>query len=228
MNALHSFQRAYNTYSATEMPFLQRQKQQALENQSYRGLKILHNVPLTVESLFKIEVLVAGGADLTVTSPSFMEPKPLALEILKAAGVNVQLPHTFEDDFDICLDCCGELLGLVTPRMGTAEITRTGAIRYGSSPLSYPAISVDDSKVKSLEAMLGTGEAFVRAFQELTGTVINNRKFMVVGYGKVGQGIVKALTPYTQAIVVVDSHPNAVETARKRGFHDFPEPTRGE
>ena len=218
MNVLHAFAKAYDTYPAAETPFLQRQKQRALRTQPYKGLKILHNVPLTEEILFKIEVLIAGGADLTVTSPSFMSPKPMALEMLKAAGVKVQLSHTFKDDFDICLDCCGELLGLVTPRIGTAEITRTGAIRYGSHPLSYPVISVDDSKVKYLEAVLGTGDAFVRAFQELTGESIHHKKFMVVGYGKVGQGIVNALTPYTSAIVVVDSHPGAVEAASKQGF----------
>ena len=218
MNVLQTFERAYDTYPATETPFLQRQKQRALRTQPYRELKILHNVPLTEEVLFKIEALVAGGADLTVTSPSFMRPKPMALEMLKAAGVKVQLSHTFKDDFDICLDCCGELLGLVTPRIGTAEITRTGAIRYGSHSLSYPVISVDDSKVKYLEAVLGTGDAFVRAFQELTGESIHRRKFMVVGYGKVGQGIVNALIPYTSAIVIVDSHPGAIEAASKRGF----------
>ena len=218
MKKLNAFEKAYQTYTAREIPFLQEQKQKALLHQPYRGLKILHNVPLTLESLFKIEVLVAGGADLTVTSPSFMAPKPVALEVLTTAGVNVQLPHSFEDDYDICLDCCGELFGLVTPRLGTVEITRTGALLYGKQNLSYPVISVDDSKVKYLEAMLGTGDAFVRAFHELTGESLHQKKVMVVGYGKVGQGIVHALTPHTRSIVVVDRHPSAADAARSKGF----------
>ena len=215
---LHPFKPAYTFYPTSEMPFLQKQKKWAIEAQPYAGLKILHNLPITTEVLFKIEVLAAGGADVTVTNPSFMAPKPIALNILQDAGIHVQLSGPFDGPFDICLDCCGELLGQVTPRIGTVEITRTGAIRYGSQALPYPVISVDDSKIKQLEAILGTGDAFVRAFQELTEEVIIGRKFMVVGYGKVGQGIAHALRAYTQSIVVVDCHPDAIATARQQGF----------
>ena len=215
---LQCFEPAYTLYPASEMPFLQKQKKWALEMQPYAGLKILHNLPITTEVLFKIEVLAAGGAELTVTNPSFMEPKPIALDILRAAGIEVQRSGPFDGPFDICLDCCGELLGQVIPRIGAVEITRTGAIRYGGQSLPYPVISVDDSKVKQLEAILGTGDAFVRAFQELTEEVIARRKFMVVGYGKVGQGIAHALRAYTQSIVIVDCHPDAIATAKRQGF----------
>ncbi len=63
--------------------------------------------------------------------------------------------------------------------------------------LGYPVISIDDCQIKNLEAILGTGEAFVRAFQELTGEDISDKEFLVIGYGKVGQGIAKALKKYT-------------------------------
>ncbi|MEM9215861.1 MAG: NAD-binding protein [Cyanobacteria bacterium P01_F01_bin.150] len=215
---LHAFESAHSHYPVSEMPFLQRQKQWALETKPYAGLKILHNLPLTIEVLFKVEVLAAGGAELTVTNPSFMAPKSIALDILNHAGIDVRLSGPFNTPFDMCLDCCGELLGQVIPQIGAIEITRTGAIRYGVQPLQYPVISIDDSQVKQLEAILGTGDAFVRAFQELTGEVINHRKFMVVGYGKVGQGIAHALRNYTQSIVIVDCHPGAIAAAKAQGF----------
>ena len=78
---------------------MQEQRQQVQQTQPYRGLKILHNIPLTLESLFKIENLLLGGADLTVTSPSFMQPKPLAIKILKQAKVKIQIESNFADDF---------------------------------------------------------------------------------------------------------------------------------
>ncbi len=222
MNPLTAFESAYSVYPATEMPFLQLQRKQMADKRPYAGLKILHNLPLTPEVLFKLEVLVASGAELTVTCPLCSEPNPLALKVLDAAGVKVQLSYDFVDDFDIALDCGGELLGRVTPRIGAAEMTRTGTIGYESTALSYPVISIDGSTIKSIESVLGTGDAFVRAFQVLTGESIQHKRFMVVGCGKVAQGIVHALKRHTDDLVIVDSRISAVEHAIAKGFSAIP------
>lgn len=212
------FQILNQFYQLQDIPFLQKQREQVQKTQPYKGLKILHNIPLTLESLFKIENLLLGGADLTVTSPSFMQPKPLAIKILKQAKVNIQLESNFVDDFDFCLDCCGELLGKVVPRLGAVEITRTGSIQYSKANLDYPVISIDDCQIKNLEAILGTGEAFVRAFQELTGEDISDKEFLVIGYGKVGQGIAKALKKYTNKIWIAETNKERLQQAIDSGL----------
>lgn len=202
---------------AAEMPFLQRAKRRAVLRRPYEGLRVLHNVPLTAETVFKIEVLAVGGADLVVTSPSFMRPDPLAIEAVRAAGVEFRAEYSFTEVFDVVLDCGGELQPLVTPRWGVGELTGTGTQRYRAASPAYPVIAVDESRVKDLEALLGTGRSFVNALKNLVRQPIDGRPILVFGYGKVGKGIVRALAPHTESIGVVDHDPAAVAAAARAG-----------
>jgi adenosylhomocysteinase len=211
------FQDLYELYPAREMPFLQRAKRRAERTRPYQGLKVAHHVPLTLEAALKIEVLARGGADLLVTCPGFMAPSPRAVEILRRAGIRVAHLDDLPDDIDVALDCCAELYGRVRPRLGACELTGTGTARYRAERPGYPVIAVDESRVKDLEGLLGTGDGFVRAFRELVPEPIEGRPFLVFGYGKVGRGIVRALRRHTGAIGVVDVDPRAVEAAARAG-----------
>jgi adenosylhomocysteinase len=202
---------------SADMPFLRRAKRRAVLSQPYAGLTVLHNVPLTAETVFKIEVLAAGGADLVVTSPSFMSPDPTSIDRLETAGVEFRAEYRFTEEFDVVLDCGGELQPLVTPRLGTCELTGTGSQRYRAAAPAYPVIAVDESRVKDLEAVLGTGRNFVHAFQRLVHQPIAGMPFLVFGYGKVGKGIVRALAPHTTVIGVVDTDADAVAAAALAG-----------
>jgi adenosylhomocysteinase len=204
-------------FRADDMPFLRRAKLRAMRGRPYDGLKILHNVPLTGETVCKIEVLAVGGADLVVTSPSFMTPDPSSVDVLQRAGVEFRAEYRFTEEFDVVLDCGGELQSLVTPRLGTCELTGTGSLRYRAADPAYPVIAVDESRVKDLEALLGTGRAFVHAFRHLVDEPIDGMAFLVFGYGKVGRGIVRALSPYTREIGVVDADHDTVTAARSAG-----------
>lgn len=205
-------------FRADDMPFLQGAKRRAIRSRPYAGLKVLHNVPLTGETVCKIEVLALGGADLVVTSPSFMTPDPLSIGVLEQAGIEFRAEYRFTEEFDVVLDCGGELQPVVTPRLGTCELTGTGSQRYRAAEPAYPVIAVDESRVKDLEALLGTGRSFVHAFQCLVSRPIDGRRFLVFGYGKVGRGIVRALAPHTTAIGVVDADPDAVAAAARDGW----------
>jgi adenosylhomocysteinase len=214
-------------YRTDDMPFLQRAKRRAILSQPYAGLKVLHNVPLTGETVCKIEVLAVGGADLVVTSPSFMKPDPFSIDLLEKAGIEFRTEYSFAEEFDVVLDCGGELQPLVTPRLGTCELTGTGSQRYRAAAPTYPVIAVDESRVKDLEALLGTGRSFVHAFQRLVHQPIDGRPFLIFGYGKVGRGIVRALAPHTKVIGVVDVDPDAVAEAALAGCEAMHAAERG-
>jgi len=212
---LDAFDHAYTLFQADEIPFLHQAKARLRRARPYEGLKVLHNVPLTLESLHKVHALLLGGAEVTVSSPSFMEPKGDAVEILRTAGVPVVLDGELPKDVDVMLDCAGELLDRIRPRIGAVELTGTGTQRYAAKTcLTYPVISVDQSSVKDLEALLGTGDGFVRAFEELAGESVAGRSVVVFGFGKVGQGIAHALAPRTRKITVVEPDQTRLERAR--------------
>jgi adenosylhomocysteinase len=213
-----AFEIARQKYPRQETPFLSELREIAHSKKIYQGLKILHNIPLTLASILKIETLLLGGANVTVSCISFLSPEQEAIDILKAAQVEVQIEHHFKGEYDFHLDCCGELLHLAPPKIGAIELTQTGSERYKRSSFSYPLVSVDDSVLKYLETFLGTGDGFLRGLIATLGSKIQDQLFVVFGYGKVGKGLVHALTKVTHDIIVIDVNPDAIESAKKKGL----------
>ncbi|WP_128755175.1 NAD-binding protein [Aquimarina sediminis] len=209
-------------YPSSEMPFLNKQLQRVQTNKPYQGLTILHNTPFTRETIVKLGILHEGGATITVTSPSFMEvDKTLTDAYIKCGGRWKQQHEITNETFDLHLDCAGELIDKTPPKIGTVEITATGTNKYGSIKVDYPIISVDKSKIKSLEGVLGTGEAFLRAFEKLSQEDTTEKKIMIFGYGKVGVGIAYYLKSRTENIIIVDKEPQNVEKAKLAGFESY-------
>lgn len=206
-------------YPTTETPFLDRQWERAKATLPYQQLRILHNIPFTKTTLVKLGVLYAGGAEVTVTSPGFMEVDPGLVEAFIAAGGRwKQLSEIENEVFDLHLDCAAELIHRLPPTIGTVEITGTGTHKYRSVETTYPVISVDQSRIKQLEGILGTGEAFVRAFETLTQEHLTGKRFLVFGYGKVGKGIAHYLRKKKADVTIVDRDPEHTEKAHMAGF----------
>ncbi|MDY8134332.1 NAD-binding protein [Aquimarina sp. 2201CG5-10] len=211
-------------YDTSQIPFLSKQLERVSITKPYKGLKILHNIPFTKETIVKLEILYAGGADITVRSPSFMEAAPALVDEFKKAGGCWKENNTEDNScYDIFMDCAGELLDHVSPKIGVVEITGTGTQKYRLAEVEYPVISVDQSEIKKLEAMLGTGEAFVRAFQEITREQIHNKEFMIFGFGKVGKGITRYLSSFTNKITIIDKSSENLMEAKKLGFKTIKE-----
>lgn len=186
------------------MPFLDIHRELARATQPYKGLFILQNIPLTLITLFKAEVLVLGGAEVILTSPAFYTPNESLIHLAKEAGFHIQRSHPQHESFDLHLDCCAELLEVPTPRLGAVELTQSGSMIYQTATFDYPVISVDDSPLKVLETFLGTGDGFYRALHAHVGEAMRHQAFVIFGYGKVGQGIANALRFWTDDITVID------------------------
>ncbi|MDP3706380.1 MAG: NAD(P)-dependent oxidoreductase [Legionellaceae bacterium] len=199
---------ARETLAADSMPFLDAHRDQVQRNKPYQGLTILHNVPLTLVTVFKIEVLALGGAVVTTTSPSFFPVENRAADLLKQAHFKVQTDHQFHETFDLHLDCCAELAHLPSPKLGAVELTQSGSKLYQSASSNYPVVSIDDSKLKVLETFFGTGDGFYRALHQRVGNDLQNKPFVVFGHGKVGRGIVYALQQFASHITVIDLKSN--------------------
>ncbi len=138
----NAFESARKRYTKNCMPFLYELRNLAQDKKMYHGLKILHNIPLTIEAVLKIEILLLGGAEVTASCISSLSPSLDAIDILKSANVEVQIEHDFKKTYDFHLDCCGELLNISPPEIGAVELTQTGSALYKKANCFYPIISV--------------------------------------------------------------------------------------
>ena len=140
----------HNLFTANDMPFLAKQREYALKFKPYKKLAILQNVPLTLSTLFKIEVLVLGGAEVFSYLSSSLPYDDKAIDLLLQANYRVVSKDNCTGDFDFHLDCCAELLHLAPPKLGAVELTQSGSKIYEKAQVDYPVISVDYSKLKVL------------------------------------------------------------------------------
>ncbi|AJC49290.1 NAD-binding protein [Allofrancisella guangzhouensis] len=212
---LQDFNRTYKG----KYPFLTKLNEQWAKDKPLKGLKILHNIPITRETLIKLESLYLAGAEILVTHINIpgLEPKQDCLEVLTAAGANVELSHNnIFNQFDFALDCCAQVIDMpnVTVTRGYTELTQFGSERYRKLKLNAPVISIDDSYTKCLEGMYGTGEAFVRLVQQEIVTDLKNKKFVLFGYGKVGRGVAKYLAKAGAKVSVVEISPKYLDDAK--------------
>jgi adenosylhomocysteinase len=197
-------EKARTSEITSSMPFLAKQREEVQDTKPYDGLRILHNIPLTLSTVFKIEALALGGADVTVVAPKLFPVEKKAADLLKQANFRVLSERNFTSAFDIHLDCCAELIKLHPPKIGAVELTQSGSKIYQEANLEYPIVSVDDSKLKVLETFFGTGDGFSRALYQLVGDEKKQKSFVIFGHGKVGKGILYAIQQFSDDITVID------------------------
>eukprot|EP01116_Phalansterium_solitarium_P018919 TRINITY_DN515_c0_g1_i1.p1 TRINITY_DN515_c0_g1~~TRINITY_DN515_c0_g1_i1.p1 ORF type:complete len:369 (+),score=128.90 TRINITY_DN515_c0_g1_i1:1043-2149(+) len=207
-------------FPAINAPLLHGQLSE-LAGRPYQGLTIVHNVPLTLSTLLKLECLRVSGAEVVVTLPIFVDSDPQAIELLKRTSFRFVPRH---EDLrglvcDVTLDVCAELAEYVSPRLGAVELTQTGDVKFRAMPdLSYPVVSVDDCRIKRLEDAVGAADGFMRAMDHLVREPLGGRTYVIFGYGKVGVGIAFRLSKLPgNTIVVVDNNATVVARAQRHG-----------
>lgn len=216
---MNNFQSFFELYDQQSAPFMHKMVQDYASRKPFAGMSIAHNVPLTQTTLLKIACLKASGATVTVTNPSFVKESNLAIETLIYEGVQYKPLDQLEGTFDFLLDCGAELIKNCQVSRGIVELTRTGAMHYEQLQSSeVPIVSVDDTRLKSLETCLGTGEGVYRAITELHGRPHADTKVLIFGFGKVGTGIAHYFSQKTSNIVVIDMLPERLEQISSRGY----------
>ena len=202
-------------YTGAEYPALGAFGAEWAFSRPFAGLRILVATPVFRNTLLEYRALLAGGADLVVGvagsgedgAVAKMPCDPGIVDLLRENGipvVGVQEALDMEAvgrGFDLVLDCAGQFAKL-SPKFGFVELTRSGVQFYEGS--AHPVYVADSGVVKRIETSLGTGEGYVRALRQLGyGPDFSDRKFVVFGSGKVGQGIVLQLLRSGAAVDVV-------------------------
>lgn len=201
---------ACQLFTKEEMPFLSHSLEKMSREKPLLGIKIVHNCHLTLSTICKIAPLLVSGADITVTMTPGLKCHDGIIELMRESKIKFIEPADLKDEYDFSLDCCAGLLDIIHPRIGAAELTQTGSMLYKKSKNKYPVISIDESRVKRLETLLGTGDGFLRALLYFTQQDVTNKKFILFGYGKVGHGICKALLPHTKQIIIIEKNINLI------------------
>lgn len=157
--------------------------------------------PVFRNTCAKYAALLAAGADLTVAVSRVMPHDPEILLLLAAYGIPVIGAERTEGPYDVVLDCAGAL-SHVPSLCGYVELTRSGAQHYVGC--TQPVWMVDAGKIKQIETCLGTGESFFRALASLGFDDWHGKTLVVIGYGKVGRGIVLHALNNRMRVIVAD------------------------
>ncbi|MBQ2379999.1 MAG: hypothetical protein II295_06365 [Akkermansia sp.] len=200
-------------YPADEWPTLLHQAEEWAATQPLAGLRVLDATPIYRNTLGKFMALLAAGAEVYVPRRTAMPQDAAIAELLPEFGI-----HTAEkdqNDFDIILDCAAQCVRY-TPTLGYAELTRSGVPVYERA--RRPVIVADAGRIKRVETMLGTGESFFRALAQLEYNDLEGRRLLVVGYGKVGRGIVHYARKNGMNVMVADMEDKAGELPGDVGF----------
>ena len=172
-------------YSPQDYSALNAQRERWSMTHPFAGAKILDGTPIFRNTLVKYAVLLAGGADLTISAGKNIPCAPNIVKLAPEFGIRVADDVILKEKFDAVADCAGRHI-TVNSRCGYAELTRSGLEYYKHSPA--PVFSVDSGILKRFETTLGTGASFVRAMKHLGYTDFSGKKITVFGGGKVGRG----------------------------------------
>ena len=173
-------------YPESEYPVLAAQLNAWRKSQPLAGAKILDATPIFRNTLVKYSVLLASGANLTVSAGKDIPCDPEIVKLLPEFGIRFADEAVLQETFDVVADCAGRHCHIAS-RAGYAELTRSGLEYYRDS--TQPVFSVDSGILKRFETTIGTGESFVRAMKYLGYTDFNGRTVTVFGGGKVGRGV---------------------------------------
>lgn len=186
-------------YAPEEWPTLLWQAEEWSRNRPLEGLRVLDGTPLFRNTLGKFMALLAAGAEIWVPSRPGMPYDAGIMQMLPEFGIH-QAPRNM-DDFDIILDCSGQFCEL-HPRLGFAELTRSGVHRYMHP--HHPVILADSGRIKRIETVLGTGESFFRALAQLGHRELAGRRLLIIGFGKVGRGVLYYALKHKMLVSVAD------------------------
>lgn len=188
--------------------------------------KILINCHLTIATLFLIELFLFSGAEIKITCTDDLVCHDSIKDIISNLGIYLPPNEVYQEPythyFDAILDCGAYLANSMQPKKGFIELTYVDISKYQLT--NCPIISVDSGFIKKIETTYGTGNGFVRAINKIylnDGIDFTKKKYMVFGYGKVGQGIASCLLDagVSQAdITIVESCEQIKKTAIKNGF----------
>ncbi len=220
-------------WAQAHMPVLAQIREEISKTKPLKGLTVGAALHTEAKTAVLVRTLVAGGANVAITSCNPLSTKDDVAASLAKEGVNVyawrgetnneyyaNLNKILDFNPDILIDDGADLIYLVHTKrtellgkvIGGAEETTTGVIRLRAMEkdgvLKFPVFAVNDSYSKHFfDNRFGTAESTFQAIMTTTNTLIAGKKVVVVGFGFVGRGIASRARGLGAKVAVVETDP---------------------
>jgi len=220
-------------WAARHAPVLTRLARDRLGDGTLTGRKVAVVVHLEAKTAYLATLLAEAGAEVVAAGSNARSTQDEVAAALVGRGIEVHArhgasPEEFTADLlavadtgpEIVVDDGAELTRRIlefrpdlAPRLqGVTEETTTGVARLrafeSEGRLTFPAIAANNARCKHMfDNPYGTGQSALTAILRLTNLSAAGKRFCVIGYGWVGQGLARRAAGYGGRVTVVEIDP---------------------
>lgn len=228
-------------------PLLEVEKQ-FVRNKPFKGLRIGMALHVTKETGVLVEVLQAGGADVSIASCNPLSTQDDVAAYLAKKGVKVfaykgenkadyykfiravilNEPHiTIDDGCDLVSEIHLHHTHLIPKIIGGCEETTTGVTRLKAmekdNALKYPIVAVNDNLTKHLfDNYYGTGQSTWDGILRATNILLAGKTVVIAGYGDCGRGVALRARGLGAQVIVTEINPVRALQAKMDGCEVMP------
>ncbi|MBQ6705542.1 MAG: hypothetical protein IJN19_06040 [Opitutales bacterium] len=200
-------------YTEQDFPAAFHQTKLWAKTRPLEGLTVIEASPIFRNTMTKYRALVAAGARLIIGIRDGIIYDAAVVELMREAGFRIVRWDDTPFEVDLILDNAGGFSAW-KPRLGFAELTRSGYEKYKNS--DKPVFLADGGRIKRIETFLGTGESFYRAMAQRGYADWAGKKLVIFGSGKVGSGLIFYAKQKGAYVVSVTDPASVSEKTRER------------
>ena len=230
------------------MPILQQIETDFLEQQYFRGLRVLVCIHLEAKTAYLVQVFASGGAEVAVTGSNPHSTKDDVAAALAAEGLHVYArygatPEEMRKYMNLALDLKPHILiddggdivellhtdrkDLLAEVLGACEETTTGVLRAKArakaGQLEFPVVLINDARCKYLfDNYHGTGQSVWDGVMRTTNLVISGKTVVIIGYGWCGKGCAERAQGLGANVIICEVDPVKAADALMHGLRVMP------
>ena len=214
-------------------PVLTKLAAERLNDGTLRGRKVAVVVHLEAKTAYLATLLAEAGAQVVAAGSNARSTQDSVCAALVERGIEVHARHgAAPDDFtadllavadtgpELVIDDGAELTRRILEHrselagelQGVTEETTTGVARLrameAAGTLTFPAVAANNARCKHMfDNPYGTGQTTLTAILRLTNLSAAGKRFCVIGYGWVGEGLARRAAGYGGRVTVVELDP---------------------
>jgi len=235
-------------WAEMQMGALLKVKERFQKEKPLKGIRVGMALHVTKETAVLVKTLIAGGADIAITSCNPLSTQDDVAAALAKEGIKIwaykgesredyyryinnvikiKPQITIDDGCDLVSEIHLKHKNLIKDIIGGCEETTTGVIRLKAmekdNALKYPIIAVNESNTKHLmDNIKGTGQSTIDGILRATNVLIAGKNFVVCGYGDCGKGLAKRAQGFDANVIITEVDAFRALQAVMDGFRVMP------